>query len=47
MNEIEDRWEKLKLTEEEAQNIDFDDDESEELKYKQGLSLVGKISMEG
>lgn len=37
MDEIEDRWEKLKLKEEEALNIDCGDADSEELNYKEDV----------
>ncbi|XP_042974650.1 uncharacterized protein LOC122306284 [Carya illinoinensis] len=43
MNDIEERWERLKLIEEEALNIELGDDILEEQNYKGDLSLVGKF----
>ncbi|KAF5468807.1 hypothetical protein F2P56_012927 [Juglans regia] len=47
MDDLENKWEKLRLSEEEALNIDFGDDIGDEnlerLHCKEELSLVGKI----
>ncbi|KAF5472196.1 hypothetical protein F2P56_004583 [Juglans regia] len=46
MNELEKRWESMKLTEEESKCIDLDDEIPEELKNKEDCSLVGKVWVE-
>ncbi|KAG6640182.1 hypothetical protein CIPAW_10G155200 [Carya illinoinensis] len=46
MNEIEERWGKLRLTEQEASDIVIGDEASEELHIKAECSVVGKVWME-
>ncbi|KAG6713462.1 hypothetical protein I3843_05G143900 [Carya illinoinensis] len=46
MNEIEERWGKLRLTEEEASDIVVGDEASEVLQRKFECSVVGKIWMD-
>lgn len=43
VTELEEKWRKLRLSEGEATNIIFEDEEDDELKYKEGRSIVGKI----
>lgn len=46
MNELEKKWENMKLMEEETKCIDLDDEIAEELKNKEDCSLVGKVWVE-
>ncbi|XP_042983285.1 uncharacterized protein LOC122312689 [Carya illinoinensis] len=46
MEEIEEKWQHLRLLEDEEQAITFDEDVGEELKHKRECSLVGKFCMD-
>lgn len=46
MNDLEEKWERFCLTEEEGEATIIDDVVSEEILFKEDCTLVGKICME-